>query len=458
MNGRIKREEPINGRLSDLGKIKVGDKKEIITKEGKKVEIPISLDYFRATGDYQAVFHKTFGEKPTKLNIIFLSDDLNHICNERYEWRKAEGSAKKGSKLYAYGDGSNFMLWDPKATDDKGDPRPQYKLFTIEQYPKIMQDLDNRCGEGSRSTILTIRFLLPKLRGYFGTWAFSTKAESSRTQIISAFDMMREEIGTIVNVPFDLVVEKVISQKPGTQNSFPVVKLIGNLSQEAQAMLRDARENGAPIRGLLTEERVREIAALQIEYNKEGAEQDDEALESGADTIIDAEIVDQGSTGKQPQEPSAKKIIDAELVTEPIMPDDINAEKLKAAGDLLLACKTMDSYHIALKQIGEMTLTPAELDCVAPLQSEVLSSLQPKKAAPTALKTAPQNGNGKNSTTAETIKLDEFKRRILEAHNAKDNKAKIKIMSEARNALGGQFQVLLTYANSLIKTTKEDVA
>ncbi len=417
MNGRIKRDDAQSGRMPLLGKLKIGEKKEV-TKNGNTFEIPVSLDYFRADGKYAAVFHKNFGEKPDKLQIIFVSNDIRQVCNERYEWRKSDKGNQKGSKLFADGDGETFRVWDTTKDD--------YTIWTIEQRPTIMADLDKACGKDSRKTVLTLRFVIPALKGLFGVWQFSTRGENTMAQIVSVFDLVLEKAKSIINIPFDLVVEKVTSQKPGAAHTFPIVTLIPNLSNESLELVGDYLDHGAKVRGLLTEDKVNSLA---LEYNGPEAETED-----------------------LPQEPTAGAIIDAELVKDPPLADDISADKLKKAGDLLLACKTIEAYNEAIHIIELLKLTQAENDLVENLKSTVAASLQPKKAAPV------NNGNGKKESQKNVPLLTTYQEKILAAHLASDNAAKTAVIIEARAALGDQWQELIKYANSLIKKPKESVA
>ena len=89
-------------KMPIIGKIKVGRKNE----KG----FPESLDYFVGTGNYERYFIDAFGEKPSSIEIMFLSNNFEESCNERYELRQ-------GAKLYAYGDGDIFQIYDEQKDD-----------------------------------------------------------------------------------------------------------------------------------------------------------------------------------------------------------------------------------------------------------------------------------------------------------------------------------------------------
>jgi hypothetical protein len=241
MEGRIQKER--ENRISIIGKIKIGEQSE----NG----IPRSLDYFRATGQYAELFHKTFGDQPQKLEVVFLSDDIHEVCFERYEIRQ-------GSKLFAFGDGQVFRVWSKE--------HGQYEDFTIEKYPQIMDMIKKKAGEKAEwYQILTLRFIILRLRGVFGGWQFDTRAVATTIpQIVAVFDTVRETAGTIINIPFDLIVEKVKSQKPDSKNSFPIVKLIPNVSLPNLELIKDMRDAGKQITGILTDEK---LGIKLVEYN-----------------------------------------------------------------------------------------------------------------------------------------------------------------------------------------------
>ena len=92
MKGRINKLS-VSNTLPLIGRIKVGMK--VVNENGK--EYPTSLDYFRATGKYADIFDKHFGEKCSRIGIVFITDDVTEACNQYYAawdkgklWGKAE--------------------------------------------------------------------------------------------------------------------------------------------------------------------------------------------------------------------------------------------------------------------------------------------------------------------------------------------------------------------------------
>lgn len=220
--GRIKSSKAVNSAssLPEIGKIKTGEK----NAKG----YPVSLDYFRATGNFANQFVQLFGDKPNSLAIAFISDDLNEVCNERFEsWDKG--------KRFGWGDGETFTVWA-----DGG-------------YVSGVASNDQRVRALKWDRTLTLRFVLLGMKGILGYWTYSTKAkEATIPSIIKSFDLVREKAGTIVGFPFNLQVEKVKSYSPGEARNYPIVKLIPNFTEEAIEAVRGYVEAGGNLNRITT--------------------------------------------------------------------------------------------------------------------------------------------------------------------------------------------------------------
>lgn len=247
LNGRIKRKNEVEAgenRFPILGKIKVGQKSE----RGA----PQSVDYFICDSKYATFFKQAYGDKPETIQVVFYSDDIAECCNERWECRDA------GGKLAGYGDGEDYYLYNAAA--DK------YQLVdSSSQEGKAALK-----AAGKWEIILTIKFIIPAIRGVFGAFTYSTKGgKSSIPQIRDAFDMVKQQAGTVVNIPFDLTVKKVKSQKPGSKSLFPVVSLVPNLASENMAILKNYLEQGKTVQelgaGIINDEKVQQQLASRTD-------------------------------------------------------------------------------------------------------------------------------------------------------------------------------------------------
>ena len=237
-HGRIVRaaKETRKTKLPLIGNLRVGMKNE----KG----YPISLDHFIATGDYASYFQKEFGEKPTKVQIIFLSDENVQSCLEEWDGRDPKG------KRAGYGDGETFHIYDE-----------QFESY-IEMQNKDSIEKQTKDKKITWKILLTLHFVIPKIKGVFGLWRFQTRGnKSSIATIVSTFDEIKNNVGTIVNIPFDLIVKKVKSQTPGSIKVFPVVSLVPNLSTNNLDIVRNYLESGMDFKriGMLTEEKIRQL-------------------------------------------------------------------------------------------------------------------------------------------------------------------------------------------------------
>lgn len=210
MEGRIIRPEQNSGlELPEIGRLHIGMKNE----RG----LPQSIDWFRATGKYAGLFAQALGEKPQTITIIFPSDDAAQVCNERYEYRDDKGA------LVARGDGHAFEVWNGK----------KYAPYSVEQYPDIMTQIaqknPTKRGADNWDVTLTLRFIVPAVRGVVGLWQFSTKgAASSIKNIRNSFDGVKAMRGSVCGTAFDLSVQFAKSNKPNSNSRYPVVSLVAN--------------------------------------------------------------------------------------------------------------------------------------------------------------------------------------------------------------------------------------
>jgi hypothetical protein len=216
--------------LPEIGKVKIGEK--AISHGGK--EIPRSLDYFKPTGNFANEFTNVYGDKPTRLSVCFVSDDLNEVCNERYEsWVKG--------KRWGWGDGTTFTVWDPSANEGKG------------SYIHNLPATDHRVKSLKWDIMLTLRFVLLELKGIMGYWKFETKAKATTIPaIVKAFDFVKDRAQTIIGFPFNLVIERKTGYSPGEAKNYPVVTLVPNFSQDAIEMVSNYLEAGGNVHRLST--------------------------------------------------------------------------------------------------------------------------------------------------------------------------------------------------------------
>jgi len=219
--GRIEKSEVTN-KLPVIGKIKVGEKNE----KG----YPRSLDYFKPYGKYESMFYSAYPNKPNIIPIIFVSDDIADVCNERMELRNSKGD------LFAKGDGKFFEVYS--------EPKKEYEKFHIKDHIDILERTSKVTGT-KWQRVLTLRFIIPQIKGVLGLWQLETKADkSSIDQIVNTFDYVYNNAGTVTRIMFDLAVIKHKSQKPNDPSSYPVISLIPNVSESNLTLLKEFSESG----------------------------------------------------------------------------------------------------------------------------------------------------------------------------------------------------------------------
>ena len=211
MGGRIYRPEQGAAilELPEIGRLHIGMKNE----RG----LPTSIDWFRPTGKYAGLFTQALGEKPQTIQVIFPDDSPEKVCNERYEYRD------NACALVAKGDGRTFEIWDGK----------RYVPYSVDSYPDIMEQITKnnptKRGADNWDVALTLRFIVPAVRGIVGVWQFSTKGRASSIKNIrNSFVGVQMMRGTVTQTVFDLSVQFAKSNKPGVSSRYPVVSLVAN--------------------------------------------------------------------------------------------------------------------------------------------------------------------------------------------------------------------------------------
>lgn len=237
--GRIKTAKVANSAstLPEIGRIKTGIK----ATNAKGKEYPKAIDYFRATGNFANAFTKLFGDKPTSLQVAFISDNLNEVCNEQFEsWDKG--------KRFGWGDGETFTVWDVAGG----------------KYIEGLSGADPKVRALKWDRTLTLRFVLLKMTGILGYWSYTTKAkEVTIPSIVKSFDMVMERAGTIIGFPFQLQIEMKKSYSPGEARTYPVVSLIPSFTEDNIEAVRNYIAAGGSMNRLTT--KMIESGALENE-------------------------------------------------------------------------------------------------------------------------------------------------------------------------------------------------
>lgn len=238
--------------LGTVGHIRIGEKAK--NQSGK--EYPTSLDYFKpdAPEQYLQFFRTAFGDKPAKITITFLSNDINDVCRQFYELRDGAGGRM------AYGDGVTFYV-----ATKQGDGTVKDVVTAPLDVDKWMKAMETTAGKPWRER-LVLKFAIPQIP-VLGLWEFSTHANASTIpNIIGTIDTVYDMAGRLAGIPFDLIIEKVKSDKSGSKSVYPVVTMVCNISQESAALVR---ELPMQVGAMLTEQRIAQLASGEPEQPKE---------------------------------------------------------------------------------------------------------------------------------------------------------------------------------------------
>lgn len=225
LSGRIidDRENENPTKLGFAGTIRIGEKR---TSQKTGNEYPIALDHFRmdARPEYVEYFKEAYGEKPTKLEIMFFSDDPKESCYDRFELRD------KAGKLYGISngiiEGATFFIWN----------KNDWKKITEENlsaYGGVQGFMDSAAthceSKQGWQRRLTLSFLLPQIPKVIGYYKLHTGGKlTSIENLVGMFDTVKKARGSVVLVPFDLTVIIAKADRTNDPRQYPVLDLVCN--------------------------------------------------------------------------------------------------------------------------------------------------------------------------------------------------------------------------------------
>lgn len=233
LSGRvIKEQEEPQQRTISLGRagvIRFGEKR-VHPQTGN--EYPAALNHFilDARPEYQEYFKEVYGDKPSKLEIAFISDDPKDSCYDRYELRD------KAGKLYGLANGktdeaSIYLYIKNKWEEMTIETRLKYG-GTTEFMDGAVTHCESKTGWKRR---LTLTFLLPRMTKIIGFFVLHTGGENTSIEnLTQTFDSVKELNGTAVLVPFDLILTMAVSDLSGDKRSYPVLSLLCNRGNDPQ--------------------------------------------------------------------------------------------------------------------------------------------------------------------------------------------------------------------------------
>lgn len=250
-------------RFPRIGKLKIGIKTD--------QDYPKSIDYFRATGKYAAMFHDIFGEKPNEIDIVFPPfKNEDDILSHYYRYYKASG-------LYCMGDGETAHR-----ANDKG-------IMEERECPCEHLDSNGKCSESLRLT-----FMVPKIP-VIGVWQLTTRSANTRLNTFSSLHLIRAFSGTIAGIPMSMSVAFEKVNIAGNPNKFPVITITPKVTPEQILQIKAGDTPGIIYKRLIANiepEKVKEaeIVTEQSEKSLEPKETFIEIIEGIKSKIPDAEF------------------------------------------------------------------------------------------------------------------------------------------------------------------------
>lgn len=319
--------------LPEIGRLSVGDR-ATKQKGNRTIEFPVGLDYFRLRTDDEKVrkaWLETYGEKPSNLRVSFFSDDLSKVCNQYLELRY-------GRVKFAWGDGETFHVWNPQTRESEirvlpsADALDQTMRDIREEALSFAKTKREERLVGEWSQVLNLKVWLPDFP-ILGEFRLTTKGESSSIQnVINGFDLIQEQVGTVVQFPFDLSV-KLHKADTMSRSQYPVIDLKPMISKESiQAISESKRDLLSEInhaRGSL-----RVISDADVKMIAEG--------EDYMTAHIEPQGVEPGSPKKEIEEMAAEEVnwIDAEVKGKrnpEVDPSEMNRVAMLEPGEMTLS-------------------------------------------------------------------------------------------------------------------------
>lgn len=207
----------LNKRLVETMKIKIGGKGAERTGKKGKYRIPVKYDYFVVTGLDKdgtdnfipdAGIMEALGDKPKKLDILLLTDDIDKNFQTAY-------AAYKGSKRFCMGDGE---------TAERRQPDDTFKQITCDPdtCPVFQSD------ECKPSGILSC--MLPQSEKVGGVAKFRTHSWNSIINITSSLEAIKLITGGVLfGIPLTM---ELIEKQTEEHGKVKVVNIVYNGSMQ----------------------------------------------------------------------------------------------------------------------------------------------------------------------------------------------------------------------------------
>jgi hypothetical protein len=197
--------------LTEVGKIKIGEKGRMINSQGgKQFQPPVKLDHFRVAtlqrgpdGNYlpDLKVHELYGEKPRKIPVRLLYDDIELNFQCRY-------TCFLGKTLWCYGDGERAeRIINMQAGDGK---RHSVACPCGRQEPTY--DKQDKCKINSCLSVI-----IDGVETVGGVWKLRTTSYNSTVGILSSLSLIKRLTGgPLAGLPLNLTLNPKTAIVPNT--------------------------------------------------------------------------------------------------------------------------------------------------------------------------------------------------------------------------------------------------
>jgi hypothetical protein len=291
---------PIEGvsdirRLPRLGKIRLGIK---VIPGGDKNPYPKATDYFVVPDEVKELT----GDKPTKLNIMFPSDDEEIIARQYLKaYSYSQGLVCKGDGRYAIRkiDTATGALVDKETQDWIFSPNWTCNPDECPEYA----GQHRQCRR-----VMNLVFLMPEIPG-LGVWQLDTSSFYSILNVNSCLTLIRALCGRISFIPLILSLEPMEVTPPGVKRKTVHVLFIRSSAKLAdiqrlalvspyKAIVEATSDEETPPDDLIPPEVVAAAEASRVEAEKvkpPEAETKKEEQKRTPANVTDQEVADQNT-------------------------------------------------------------------------------------------------------------------------------------------------------------------
>ena len=216
----------LNRRLVEIGKIKIGGHGAERKGAGGTYRLPVKFDHFKVTDLDKddkdnfipnAEIMSKLGDKPKKLDILLLSDDIDNNFPTSY-------ASYQGNKCFCRGDGETASRRFTKDGNNKELPEPVYSEVPCdpETCPYFKE---NKCKPNG-----TLSVMLPQTEKVGGVYKFRTTSWNSIVNITSSLELIKLTTGGVLfGLPLAM---ELIEKQTEDHGKIKVVNIVYNGNME----------------------------------------------------------------------------------------------------------------------------------------------------------------------------------------------------------------------------------